>query len=210
MIDIVERRLSSRSAIRHRLDTLLGKLGTANRTEMEADDPTAVQTAAAPLSLSTPYAGLASRGLALIIDILILAAILGSTTFIGNILIRELAFGDLTKQLLRGLLVLSDIAVPIAYFLVFWVLAGQTPGKAIMGLRIVTANRAPLTAGRAAIRLLGYVPSSLLLLGFLMVLVDPRRRALHDKLAGTVVIYASRHLSSTATQPPATQKEPLQ
>jgi uncharacterized RDD family membrane protein YckC len=37
-------------------------------------------------------------------------------------------------------------------------------------------------------RLLGYVVSSILYLGFIWILFDERRQGWHDKLAGTVVI----------------------
>jgi uncharacterized RDD family membrane protein YckC len=48
----------------------------------------------------------------------------------------------------------------------------------------------PLTARRAALRLVLLPLSAIpLCAGFLMILFDGRRRALHDRLAHTVVIY---------------------
>ncbi len=181
-----------------------------NRDEAVEARAFSVEAAPAPFPSPTPYAGLASRGLAFIIDMLILTSLIGGSTFVGNLLIRELADGDLTKQFIRVIITGTEIALPFIYIIGFWVLAGQTPGKAIMGLRIVTADKAPLTVGRAALRFFGYLPSSFLLLGFLWVLIDPRRRALHDKLAGTVVVFTSRPVLSSATQPSTTREEPSQ
>lgn len=49
----------------------------------------------------------------------------------------------------------------------------------------------PLHLGRAVVRVVGALLSVLLLfLGYLLILVDERRRALHDRLVGSVVVYA--------------------
>jgi uncharacterized RDD family membrane protein YckC len=80
-----------------------------------------------------------------------------------------------------------------AYFVLFWTTTGQTPGMRLMQLRVVTATGAPPRFWRSVLRLIGLglaiVP---LFAGFLPVLVDDRRRALQDFLAGTVVLYADR------------------
>ena len=59
-----------------------------------------------------------------------------------------------------------------------------------MRLRVVARDGSPPGLGRSLLRLLGLALAILLLFtGFLPVLVDDRRRALQDFLAGTVVIY---------------------
>lgn len=60
----------------------------------------------------------------------------------------------------------------------------------IVGLRIVTRAGAPVSGGRAFIRVLT-MPLSFALfgLGLLGVVVDRERRALHDVLAGSTVVY---------------------
>jgi uncharacterized RDD family membrane protein YckC len=78
-----------------------------------------------------------------------------------------------------------------AYFIFFWTLAGQTPGKTLMGLRIVTTDGQSPSFGRSVRRLLGYIVSIIaMFIGFLWILVDNRRQGWHDKIAGTLVIYA--------------------
>jgi uncharacterized RDD family membrane protein YckC len=75
--------------------------------------------------------------------------------------------------------------------LFFWTLAGQTPGKALIGLRVVQTNGELLRAGRAFGGVLGYWLASLpFFLGFLWILVDDQRRGWHDHLTNTCVIYA--------------------
>jgi uncharacterized RDD family membrane protein YckC len=77
-----------------------------------------------------------------------------------------------------------------AYFVIFWVLVGATPGKRILGLRVMRTGSQRLSWARAIVRYVGYWISALpLFLGFLWVLVDTRRQGWHDKLADTIVVY---------------------
>jgi uncharacterized RDD family membrane protein YckC len=67
---------------------------------------------------------------------------------------------------------------------------GRTPGAALAGLGVVhCASGAPPTPGRAALRAaLAVAGTFAFLLGPLWALFDDRGQALHDKLAGTVVM----------------------
>jgi uncharacterized RDD family membrane protein YckC len=67
---------------------------------------------------------------------------------------------------------------------------GATPGKRIVGIRVVDARTgAAIGYRRAAIRRLGYLLGGLVLyVGWLWLLFDPRRQAWHDKLAGSIVV----------------------
>ncbi len=68
---------------------------------------------------------------------------------------------------------------------------GATPGKRVVHITIVDAKTLGDIDNKQAItRSLGYIVSTLLLLmGFLMVAFRQDKRALHDLLAGTVVIH---------------------
>jgi uncharacterized RDD family membrane protein YckC len=68
---------------------------------------------------------------------------------------------------------------------------GQTPGKLVMGLRVVRTNAAPLNTVDAGIRYLGYyIGSAFFSLGLLWALFDDKRRCWHDFFAGTLVVRA--------------------
>ncbi len=85
---------------------------------------------------------------------------------------------------------IGGLLISAAYLLFFWTMGGQTSGKALLGLRIVTRSGGRLSFWRSLVRLFGYWLSSLLFgAGFLWAGVDNHREALHDKLAGTSVIY---------------------
>ena len=82
----------------------------------------------------------------------------------------------------------------IIYPIVFWTLFGQTPGKMLMGLRIVRTNGQPLRLGHAILRYVGWVLSAAaLFLGFVWILVDKRRQGWDDKIGDTLVIYTERN-----------------
>jgi uncharacterized RDD family membrane protein YckC len=82
------------------------------------------------------------------------------------------------------------IALWWCYFVVGWGLAGATPGKWVLGLRVTDhKGRCPIGVTRAVMRLFGYAVSSITLgVGHLLVMFRADRRALHDMLAGTRVI----------------------
>jgi uncharacterized RDD family membrane protein YckC len=77
-----------------------------------------------------------------------------------------------------------------SYFVLFWSAAGQTPGMRLLHLRVRGAQGAPLSLGRALLRLVGLLLAIVpLFAGFLPVLFTARRRGLPDYVAGTVVVY---------------------
>jgi uncharacterized RDD family membrane protein YckC len=82
------------------------------------------------------------------------------------------------------------IALWWCYFAVGWGLVGATPGKWLLGLRIVDhQGRHPIGLSRAFLRLAAYSVSSVTLgMGHLLIVLRHDRRALHDVLAGTWVV----------------------
>lgn len=105
----------------------------------------------------------------------------------SSLLSNPLALLQLIIVALAGLAVLLFIP---AYFVVFWVLAGATPGKRILGLRVIRTSGQPISWWRAIVRYIGYWISALsLFLGFLWILLDTRRQGWHDKFADTIVAY---------------------
>ena len=76
--------------------------------------------------------------------------------------------------------------------MVFWKQwRGATPGKKFVHIKVVDAKSfGEIDNKQALTRSLGYIPSTFLLgIGFLMVAFRKDKRALHDLLAGTAVVY---------------------
>jgi uncharacterized RDD family membrane protein YckC len=92
----------------------------------------------------------------------------------------------------------QDIAVAVIFviwqFLYFgysWAASGRTFGMAVLGVQVVRADGNILDSWRGALRSLAFPLSFLLFgLGFLGILVQRERRALHDLIAGSAVVYA--------------------
>ncbi|MCK9274822.1 MAG: RDD family protein [Syntrophales bacterium] len=75
------------------------------------------------------------------------------------------------------------------YFTFFHSAGGQTPGKMLLGLKVIKTSGEPVTPGVAFLRWAGYLISRIvLMLGFLWVAFDPKKQGWHDKIAGTYVI----------------------
>jgi uncharacterized RDD family membrane protein YckC len=76
-----------------------------------------------------------------------------------------------------------------AYSVALHALHGRTLGKALLGVRVVLEDGAPLTVGVALLRwLAGWASLIPFGLGFLMAGMRADKRALHDLLAGTRVV----------------------
>lgn len=78
----------------------------------------------------------------------------------------------------------------MAYFVYFETSDKQaTIGKSIMDLKVIKQDGSKLTTADAIIRYLGKILSAFIfMIGFLMVLFDDEKRALHDRIANTYVV----------------------
>jgi uncharacterized RDD family membrane protein YckC len=142
------------------------------------------------------YGGVATRGLALVID----ALLIGLTFLVGSALLGLVAslVGHLRPHWLVGLLLGSGyLLLSILYFVAFWATAGRTPGMHLMHLRVVTHDGKRPGVVRSAIRLVGlWLAIIPFFAGFLPTLVDDRRRDLPDFLAGTFVVYDDKRVTA--------------
>jgi uncharacterized RDD family membrane protein YckC len=135
------------------------------------------------------YIGLATRTIAFLLD---LAAIYVVAVVVGagiGLVLSLFKISDHAKSVLAVIGAVLFVLWAIAYFVGFWSATGETPGDRLMRIRVVTADGQRLKPRWALVRCVGLVLSALLLfIGYLMILFDGRRRALHDRLARTVVV----------------------
>jgi len=141
-------------------------------------------------SPASPFAGVASRGAALVVDAF---AIVAGTAVVGGAasLVAAVVGGVRPDWLAQTLLSLATVAIAVGYFVVFWQTAGQTPGMRLMGVRVLsTRHDGRVTGWQALLRTIGLALAIIpCFLGFVPALFDRQRRALPDYLAGTVVVY---------------------
>ena len=156
-------------------------------------------------NLKGQYAGFVSRAVAVAIDLAIIATITVVVSWASLSLLEYVAIdirncppidshagkGAILCLALQWTGIAISVSFPWIYALFFWTVTGQTPGKAVMGVRIVRLDGRPMTLWTSIVRWFGYSISLVSAgLGFLLALSDNRRQALHDKFAGTCVIYS--------------------
>ena len=103
---------------------------------------------------------------------------------------RETLAADPAKERIFLRIVESVLMLASAsYYTSFTANGGRTPGKRLAGIRVLGQDGAPVGWGRSFARWAASQLSALLLgLGFAVAAVEPRTRALHDFIAGTVVV----------------------
>jgi uncharacterized RDD family membrane protein YckC len=139
----------------------------------------------------SPYAGLATRTLAFALDAAIINAVAWFVALVVAVGLSVIEIPDEVVTALAAVGALIGCGWAFAYFVFFWSTSGQTPGNRVFGIRVTTADGGVVGGRRAALRVPALVLSAIpLCAGFLMILVDDRRRALHDRLVKTVVVYA--------------------
>lgn len=136
------------------------------------------------------YEGLVTRAIAFAVD----AAVVNLTALLVGVglglALSIVAIPDVLQVVLVACGGAAFVVWTVGYFAVFWSTTGQTPGNRLMRIRVCgEADGAVLGLGRSLLRFGALLLAALpLLTGFLTMLVDDRRRGLHDMLAGTVVI----------------------
>jgi uncharacterized RDD family membrane protein YckC len=138
------------------------------------------------IRLDLPVASLGSRSLSAFIDYLAL----------GVVLILWVVFGGMAAALLGSTWALAVILAGV--FLLDWGyfagleigLGGRTLGKMALGLRVVTAEGG--SPGPAALLIRNLVRSLDILIGVVLIAIDPLSRRLGDRLAGTLVVHERR------------------
>lgn len=138
------------------------------------------------------HVGFLIRLVAYIIDAIILAigqgilmAIFGLSSFMTQ-------SGGGSQVSIGALQIIGFILIlvwDIGYFVYFWSSSGQTPGKMIMGIKVVSVDGGPVSVGKAIVRLIGYAISGIVIyLGFLWIIWDKEKQGWHDKIASTYVV----------------------
>ncbi|HUA85518.1 MAG TPA: RDD family protein [Bryobacteraceae bacterium] len=90
-----------------------------------------------------------------------------------------------------GVLYLVNFALQCAYEVYFLSTRGATPGKMVLGLKVVRTDGSLLTPGQAVGRFFAFILDGFtLLIGFIIAGFDEQKRALHDRICNTRVIYA--------------------
>jgi uncharacterized RDD family membrane protein YckC len=147
--------------------------------------------AADEIGMQGNYAGSVSRLVAYGIDLAIVSAL-----FALALMVISFAAKVVTGQPInwnRGSIALGAVFLvwELTYLGYSWAASGRSPGMAVLGVRVVRLDGAPLERRRAIVRALAFPLSFLLFgLGLVGIVVQREHRALHDFIAGTAVVYS--------------------
>src|SRR5438309_1879358 len=148
------------------------------------------------VSLQYDIAGIGSRGAAAIVDTVIQfvsVTVLAFGAFAAGVVgalfgIRGAALGSL----MLGLFALAVFIVMAGYYMVFEILwNGQTPGKRLLGVRVMRENGYPIrpvdSVVRNLVRIVDWLPG-MYGVGVLTMLLNKRSKRLGDFASGTIVV----------------------
>lgn len=158
-----------------------------------------------PVGGPASYAGIGSRFLAMLIDGIIVGIPIG---ILSTVLSAMMAARVITRTSGRnynpgmaatdvgtffagfGFIMILSFLVTWAYFAMMESSAWQgTVGKRIMGIRVTDMNGARISLGKATLRLaIKAFLSGWFLIGYIMAFFTQRKQALHDLIAGTLIL----------------------
>ncbi|WP_375765802.1 RDD family protein [Archangium gephyra] len=149
------------------------------------------------VSLSLPVAGIGYRCLAYLADLFLLFLFWVVAYFTFTLLVSDvLGFFQGLSGLMQTLLVVGVFATQWVYWTAAELLmGGQTPGKRLVGIRVVRVDGSPVGALESAVRNLVRIVDFLPLFyaaGLLSVLLTRQHRRLGDVLAGTLLVREER------------------
>lgn len=156
-----------------------------------------MSAAAAPTAAQLP--SLRRRVASMLYESLLLLGVL-SVSF----MLPQLALGMGFDIVLPGWVLLGHVFIVLgAYFLWYWIHGGQTLAMQTWNIRLTTPSGVQPSAARLALRYVLAWPSLLYFgAGVLWALFDRDRQFLHDRLAGTRLVFKRQQSPSTSINPP--------
>lgn len=145
------------------------------------------------------FGGFWRRLMAYVIDriILYLIALILLLTGLVALKLGGITFGSIARTgelplgagLFSTAYIVTTFVTDMIYSIWFHGTIGQTPGKMLLGLRVIRISGEQMTFGIAFLRWVGcWVSGLVFLLGFIWIAFDGRKQGWHDKIAATLVI----------------------
>jgi uncharacterized RDD family membrane protein YckC len=143
------------------------------------------------ISLQGHYAGIVTRFAAFALDLALLVTLFALAGRVIEYVTSSLAGHDVS---LRDHPIISSLLLAVwwlVYFAYPIAVSGRTFGMSFVGLEVVTKMGGDVDARHAVIRTI-FLPLSLAFagIGVLIILINRDRRAFHDLVAGTAVVYS--------------------
>jgi uncharacterized RDD family membrane protein YckC len=136
------------------------------------------------------YVGIVTRAIALAVDAAVIQFVAIAVAGTFALILSVISLPDEVDAVLVAIGGVAYALWLVGYFVLFWAASGQTPGNRLLEIRVCRADDgSPPSFGASVLRFAGLIIAALpLFLGFVPILLDDRRRGVHDMLAGTVVV----------------------
>ncbi|MDC8972314.1 RDD family protein [Mycobacterium marinum] len=144
-------------------------------------------------------AGIVTRGLAAVIDLVVVLLIMGAL-YLGLILVK-LVYSPVSFSLPALNVVFSTLVtfvVAVGYLTGCWAVSGCTAGAVMMGLRVAGRHSHRLRPLVATLRAISCV---LFPVGLIWVAIDRQRRSLQDIAFRSRVVYSRPHAATGPDEP---------
>ena len=137
------------------------------------------------------------RFAALIIDVIILSIFQSIITFVVSLAIGGIASnGETNEETIVAVASITTITTMVIIVVIYWLYYAiqesspkqATIGKQAMGLVVTDMNGEKVSFPKASIRFLSRFLSGILLIGYIMAFFTEKKQALHDMIAGTLVL----------------------
>jgi uncharacterized RDD family membrane protein YckC len=151
-----------------------------------------------------PLASFRRRAAAFVLDILIMSLLF--MVLVGSLMLLLLKVGWVqpTDKFAFALNINPHSVAWVNWYSVAWAVLyfglatyfgrGRTPGKALLGIRVVSLAHERLSLWQALERGLGYGASMLEFgFGFIQYFIHPNKQTVHDRIVGTIVVRDPMH-----------------
>ena len=137
------------------------------------------------------YAGFVTRGAGFVVDVVTIAVTIDIAGAVIEFLVSSISGESFTFSQVPVLSIVAVLAWAFVYCAWPLAMSGRTFGMLLFGVRAVRTDGTRIDGRQAVLRVLAFPLSFLLLgVGFLLILLRRDRRALHDLIARTSVVYA--------------------
>lgn len=136
------------------------------------------------------YVGFGTRLVAALVDGIIITVIYSVAGVLLGVVLGYEVGNALSKLSDSGIGFLLNFILVVGYYILYQHSAGQTLGKKAFRIKVVDdKGQTPSYLTFFLREVIGkFVSVLILFIGYLMVLWDPKKQALHDKIAGTYVV----------------------
>lgn len=144
------------------------------------------------VSLQGHYSGAVTRLAAFALDQTVATASFTLTVAVATWTVSLVTNGEVQLDTADILIGLGAFSLWLfVYYAYPWSVSGKSFGMSVLGIQVVAADGDDCSARSAVLRTIALPLSFLTLgIGFLPILFGRHRRALHDRIAGTAVVYS--------------------